>query len=247
MSHPSLRGVPDEPRAVALLACPWFAGSTAREVEDYAQRSTLARLRQGEVLYATGDPPASFFILLSGRLGAWRKHPDGRFSALYFIADEPNTVLCVENIIADIPYFAIMAAMDDGTRVVSVPADVLYDALRAHPDQTMKMATHIARRLQAFTEQAVDLSMLDVPGRLAKYLVTHLERRSMVVSLGLSQVELALRLGASRQSINRALSSFTQRGYIESLGGGAYRILNPAKLLALSESAFGNFGSEKFR
>ncbi len=67
----------------------------------------------------------------------------------------------------------------------------------------------------------VDLLSLDVPGRLAKWLIQRSQRVSVDAkgdisfSLGRSQSDLASQLGTTRSTLNRALRGFVDLGLIE--------------------------------
>ncbi len=139
-------------------------------------------------------------MLVDGRAGAWRDAEVETVSMLYFIADQPGVTLCLENVVAEIPYFATMRSLDRDTQVL-VPADVPQLALDVDCDLGVAIAPHIARRLQAYTEELTDLGTLGVSRRVAKYLVTRADPSSGVVTLPISQLELASRLGGSRQSV----------------------------------------------
>lgn len=218
----------------------WFTGVPDEVLGELAAGCTVSVLGRDDVVYRSGQRPSCFFVLLAGRVGAWRVAPDERLdvddreSMLYFVADEPGTTLCLENVVADIPYFATMRALDARTRVLSVQRTVLDAALQADLTLGIRIAEHIARRLQAFTEQMTDFGVLTVGRRLAKYLVTRVEPATNIVTVGLSQAELASRLGASRQSISTTLATFVQRGWLRPLERGSYQVVDLPALQSLA-------------
>ena len=82
---------------------------------------------------------------------------------------------------------------------------------------------------------------LDVPGRLAKWLLGRAGdatgtavRRATVVLLGRSQGELAAELGTTRESLNRALRTFVAVGLV-AVDGERITLLDPAGLAAYAE------------
>jgi CRP-like cAMP-binding protein len=78
----------------------------------------------------------------------------------------------------------------------------------------------LARRLRRTDDIVCDIIFTDVPGRLAKQLLQLAQRfgvqedGAMRVSHGLTQDELAQLVGASRETVNKALSDFSHRGWI---------------------------------
>lgn len=192
---------------------------------------TLAR---DAVLYRSGHAPDAFFVLLRGQVGAWRGEPSDPESMLYFVTDRRHESLCLENVVADIPYFATMRGLVDGTEVLRVPASLLPGMLDADRDLGIAIARHIAERLQAFTEQMTDLGSLPVTRRVAKFLLACQQAGSDLVVVSLRQAEVASRLGAARQSVNQALATLAARGIIEPMGRGVYHLLDRPALVALA-------------
>jgi CRP-like cAMP-binding protein len=78
----------------------------------------------------------------------------------------------------------------------------------------------LARRLRRTNEAMADLVFSDVPGRVAKALLELGTKfgedtpQGLLVSHDLTQEELAQLVGASRETVNKALADFSQRGWI---------------------------------
>jgi CRP-like cAMP-binding protein len=89
-----------------------------------------------------------------------------------------------------------------------------------HPRVAERLLRVLARRLRRTDDSLCDLIFTDVSGRLAKQLL-HLAQRFGVQEDGalrltqdLTQEELAHLVGSSRETVNKALSDFSQRGWI---------------------------------
>lgn len=202
----------------------WFRRVGPSLVEHAAEVCRIDLLDRDEVLYRATHPPDAFFVLLHGRVGAWRGGPTHADSMLYFITECRHESLCLENVVARLPYFATMRSLADGTAVLRVPASLLPVMLAADPDLGLAIARHIAVRLQIFTEQMTDLGALPVMRRVAKYLLDQLTPDSDLVVIPLRQAELASRLGAARQSVNQSLATLAHRGIVEVVGRGVYHV-----------------------
>jgi CRP-like cAMP-binding protein len=73
---------------------------------------------------------------------------------------------------------------------------------------------------------------LDVPGRLAKWLLARTEREgTSMFEIGRTQGELAAELGTTRSTLNRALQELVSLGAIET-DGERVTILKPDALRA---------------
>ncbi|MEJ2861818.1 Crp/Fnr family transcriptional regulator [Actinomycetospora flava] len=222
------------PTVQDLAEIEWFRRLPPGHLADAARASSIVTLARDAVLYRSGAVADAFFVLLRGRVGAWRGDPTGPESMLYFVTDRRHESLCLENVVADIPYFATMRGLLDDTRVLRVPATLLPTMLAADRELGIAIARHIAERLQAFTEQMTDLGSLPVVRRVAKFLLASRQHGSDLVVVTLRQAELASRLGAARQSVNQALATLVQRGMIATVGRGVYQIRDHTGLVALA-------------
>ncbi len=219
---------------VLLRSVDWLAGAPREPLDDFARRCAVLRLARGTQLARPGEAPDRAWVLLQGRLGAWRGTPRLRGGVpeqgvagpglWYWVADRPGTTAGLEAVVSGLPVLADLRVMAEPTDVLAVPAPAVHDLLAAWPEGGLAVARHVAGRLQALTEQVVDLVVLDVPRRVANHLVRH--RDGDVAVLPPSQGELAERLAASRQRVNRALSDLTRRGWIAPLGPGRYALVD---------------------
>src|SRR3954454_201052 len=113
------------PTVEELGAIEWFRRLDPGHLAAVARLCTVEMLGREAVLDKSGHAPDAFFVLLQGRVGAWRGDPTDPESMLYFVRDRRFESLCLENVVADIPYYATMRALVDGTRVLRIPASVL--------------------------------------------------------------------------------------------------------------------------
>ena len=84
----------------------------------------------------------------------------------------------------------------------------------------MTLLAALARRLRRTNENLADLVFTDVPGRVAKALLELSQRfgrpveEGVMVAHDLTQEELAQLVGASRETVNKALADFASRGWL---------------------------------
>jgi CRP-like cAMP-binding protein len=92
--------------------------------------------------------------------------------------------------------------------------------LNGRPGVAEALLKALAQRLRRTNENLSDLVFSDVPGRVAKALLELGEKfggkRSdgIYVEHDLTQEELAQLVGASRETVNKALADFVQRNWI---------------------------------
>jgi CRP-like cAMP-binding protein len=106
------------------------------------------------------------------------------------------------------------------TVLIGVGNDDLDQWLRGRPDVARHLLRALARRLRRTNEALADLVFSDVPGRVAKALLDLSERfgrptdDGLRVAHDLTQEELAQLVGASRETVNKALADFASRGWL---------------------------------
>ena len=108
--------------------------------------------------------------------------------------------------------------------------------MREHPEVSLQLLARLATRLRRTNEVVGDLVFSDVPGRVAKALIDlgvkfgEKREEGLHVNHDLTQEELAQLVGASRETVNKALADFAQRGWLR-LDGRSVLILDYERLL----------------
>jgi global nitrogen regulator ntcA len=106
------------------------------------------------------------------------------------------------------------------TRLAAIKHESFKRAQRQDPSISDQVIKTLARRLRHSNEALADLVFSDVPGRLAKALLDLADRfgrpatDGILVAHELTQEELAQLVGASRETVNKALAEFVSRGWI---------------------------------
>lgn len=171
----------------------------------------------GHHVFAQGEPGDRLYIIVSGKVKIGNRTPDGQENLLAIMG--PSDM------------FGEMSLFDPGPRTSSattitavraVSLDRL--ALRAwianRPEIAEQLLRVLARRLRRTNNNLADLIFTDVPGRVAKQLLQLAQRfgtqedGALRVTHDLTQEEIAQLVGASRESVNKALAEFAERGWI---------------------------------
>ena len=120
-------------------------------------------------------------------------------------------------------------------RAVSMDRDALRAWINGRPEIAEQLLRVLARRLRRTNNNLGDLIFTDVPGRVAKQLLQLVQRfgaqegNALRVTHDLTQEEIAQLVGASRETVNKALADFSQRGWIR-VEGKSVLILDPERL-----------------
>ena len=113
--------------------------------------------------------------------------------------------------------------------------DELMGWLSGRPEVALGLLGQLAARLRRANDVVADLVFSDVPGRVAKSLLQlarqfgSQESGLLRVTHDLTQEEIAQLVGASRETVNKALADFAHRGWLR-LEGKSVLILDPERL-----------------
>jgi CRP/FNR family cyclic AMP-dependent transcriptional regulator len=176
-----------------------------------ALRATMARseILRGQVLFHEGDPGDRLYVIVDGKVKLGRASGDGRENLLAVLG--PGEM------------FGELSLFDPGPRNATATAIAdtsLITWLTGRPDVARQLLRALARRLRRTNENLADLVFSDVPGRVAKALLDLSERfgrptdDGLRVAHDLTQEELAQLVGASRETVNKALADFASRGWL---------------------------------
>jgi CRP/FNR family transcriptional regulator, cyclic AMP receptor protein len=184
-----------------------------------ALRGSLStvRLRRGEVLFHEGDSGDKLYIVADGKVKLGRTSSDGRENLLAILG--PGQMFGELSLFDPGPRSATVTAVTD-VAFYSLAHDDLLRWLDGRPDVARGLLAQLAHRLRRANDVVADLVFSDVPGRVAKALLDLADRFGRVADDGvhvhhdLTQEELAQLVGASRETVNKALADFASRGWL---------------------------------
>ena len=183
-------------------------------LHELASVSSVKTFDKGEVVVNSGDPGGDLLVVAAGRLKVITRSAEG---ADLFLAHATMGDSIGELSLFDLePRSASIEAREKST-VVTVPGDAVRALIRGHPDVAEELLRQQAMMLRRANNQVADLVFLDLPRRVAKYIIERSDRNGRA-DLGLSQTELAAAVGGVRQSVNSALRGLERRGWITAEG-----------------------------
>jgi len=210
----------------ALLAEVELFGTLPSEaVERVAAAAQSRALRRGDVLFKEGDPGDELFVVESGRIAIANKSFDGRESV--FALMEAGDVFGEMSLFDGHGRSAEARALE-ASKVYAVPFEPLRDLFREQPSLLWPVVELLAGRIRNMDVALADSVFLDVTGRTAKRLL-ELAGENDEFQLPITQEELAGLVGASRERVNKAISSFVRLGWLEQRDR-RYKITNRIQL-----------------
>ena len=184
------------------------------------QLASLGRVRtypKNTVFITEGDSSDSVFVILSGKVKVFISDTEGH----EMILDTQGPGEYVGEMALDgNPRSASVMTMEPSQFAVISGAD-FKNCLLKHPEIALHVITNLIRLARGLNENVKSLAMLDVYGRVARMLLDLAVEQNghMVIPERLTQKEMANRVGASREMINRILRDLSQGGYVTVEGG----------------------------
>jgi CRP/FNR family cyclic AMP-dependent transcriptional regulator len=211
----NMRALPESLSRTAL-----FRDQPAPVLEAIGAAMQKVSYAPGQSIFARGDPGHALYLVVEGRVRLSILAADGR--ELSFAHAVPNDI------------FGEIAVLDGSSRSADATALSAVTAFSLSRqdfnrlvDQHGTLARSVIRflcvRLREVSDHLEDIALLPLEARLARFFLNRVaprgaEQACETVSLGMSQSELALLLGASRPKVNAALMTLVQAGAISRVG-----------------------------
>ena len=206
-------------------------------LDDAASASLLAnmvsvKITKGTVLFAEGDGGDQLYVIAEGKLKLGTSSGDGRENLLSIL--RPGEMFGELSLFDPGPRTSTATAVTDA-KLLSLGQEKLLPWLAENPKVSLQLLASLAQRLRRTNEAVGDLVFSDVPGRVAKALIDLGERfgkktdEGLFVHHDLTQEELAQLVGASRETVNKALADFAGRNWLK-LDGRAVLITDFERL-----------------
>ena len=194
-------------------------------LEPIVDQSKTLDLQRGDVLFQSGDDSSDLYIVTRGRIAIGNRSFDGRESLVALMESG--------DLFGEMPLFsndgrsAEARALEESA-VVVIPYQPVKDLYDENPSLLWRVVEMLVSRLKSTDIALADTMFLDVTGRTAKRLL-EMAGESDEFQLPITQEELAGMIGASRERVNKSISSFIKLGWL-SQSGEKYIILDRKQL-----------------
>ena len=206
-----IRRMPEQRVAEHLRRLPLFSRLPDSELAELADRVRTKSFRRGEMIFRKDDPGTHLYMVLEG--GVKIALP-GEFGQEALVAImRPGEFFGELALFDRSPRSASATALED-TRAALLAGDDFLAYLESHPASFRVVLETLARTIRRLSDRVEDLIFLDVPSRVAKYLLDLVRSSGDGNELTLTQDELAAFIGASRVSVNRVLGDLERRDII---------------------------------
>jgi CRP/FNR family cyclic AMP-dependent transcriptional regulator len=227
--------------ADALRRVPLFSSLGREQVAEIARVARRHRYERDDVIFYQGDPGDTFYVLLSGQVKVSVSSAEGQEAILVML--DTGDSFGEFALLDEQPRSATIQATRP-TEVLALRKEEFHRIIRQSPEIALGLLRVMTKRLRDTDQLVQDAAFLDVAERLAKKLLSLVEQHGRITPRGieldiqLTQQDLAAMIGATRESVNKQLGAFRDRGIL-AVDRQRITILKPDALRARVESAIG--------
>lgn len=217
-----------------LIRSQLFGGLPEEHITEIEKIAVDKKYNKGDVIFYDGDEGNGFYLIAAGSVSVYKLSPDGKEQILH-IVKEGDTIGAVP--VFSGKSFPANARALSKTHLLFLDRGKFIDLITGKPNLIMNLLALLSMRLREFTIQVENLSLKEIPGRLAFYLLylAQEQENKNLVKLNISKVQLANLLGTGPESLSRALSSMKTKKLIAE-EGNIIRLLNRNQLEELAET-----------
>lgn len=218
--------------AERLGAIPLFESVSKEDLDALACIVKERAFPRGTTLFSEGDRAAGFFVVLSGRVKVFKLSPEGKEQILHFFGP-PQPV--GEAAVFAGERFPAHAVAEEDSELLFFPREEFFELIRQRPALALGMLAVLSRRLRQFAGLIEDLSLKEVPARLARHLLyLGQTQKGETVRLDMAKGQLAGLLGATPETLSRILGRLARAGAIEMADSRRIRLVDQAYLERLA-------------
>nr|WP_300458009.1 Crp/Fnr family transcriptional regulator [Desulfobacula sp.] len=191
-----------------------FSGLSDEHLEKIAAIASTLKFDKGEMIFHEGDKGDGFYMVDKGKIKVFKLSFDGKEQILHIYG--PG------HIFGEVPAFegknfpASSMALEKAT-ILFLPRDKFVRLITSTPGLSMNMLADLSRRLREFTVQIENLSLKEVPARLAAYILTlsKEQKNERQVTLPISKAQLANLIGTTPETVSRILKKMMTSSFID--------------------------------
>jgi CRP-like cAMP-binding protein len=212
-----------------LGANSFFAKLGAEWVEAVAALCVTRSLAVGETLFLKGEPGDALYAVRRGQIRIATGTNDGRRLTLNLLG--PGDVFGEVALLDGQPRTADAVAVQS-TDLFMVHRRDFLALLESRPQVAVRIIEFLCERIRWMSERMEESVLLPLHARLSRRLLALADDYGS--ELHVSQEELAIFVGSTRESVNRQLRAWRRQGLVE-LGRSRIRVLDRARLGAAPE------------
>lgn len=216
-----------------ISAIPIFNGLPDDQIKAIKRIALEKQVNRGEILFSEGDEGRGFYVVVGGRIKVFKVSPEGKEQILHILG--PGQPFGEVSVFAGQKFPANAQALDKG-RVLFFPRAAVVDLIEANPSLALNMLAVMSKKLRQFAVQIENLSLKEMPARLASYLIylAQEQQSDQAVTLKISKGQLASILGTIPETLSRVFAKLSGQDLIR-VDGKTITLLDRSGLEELAD------------
>ncbi|MGM0452405.1 MAG: Crp/Fnr family transcriptional regulator [Thermodesulfobacteriota bacterium] len=211
-----------------------FKGLPDAHLDAIIAISVEKQASTGKLIFSEGEPANGFYIAADGLIKIYKLSSEGKEQILHmFGPGEP---------FGEVPVFSGQAFPANAeavqkSKLLFFPRKAFVRLITDNPSLALNMLAVLSGRLRHFTVQVENLSLKEVPARLAGYflLLSEEQKNDEMLFLNISKGQLASFLGTIPETLSRMLKKMSDQKLIE-VEGRRIRLLDLDGLHEMAET-----------
>ena len=196
-----------------ISAIPLFNGLPAEQLEAIRQIAIEKRFNKGQTIFSEGDKTTGFFVIVDGRVKIYKVSSEGKEQILHIFEAGQSfgevTVFTGQQMPANAQALA-------KTHLLLFARSAFVDLVTSHTSLALNLLGIMSKKLRQFAAQIENLSLKEIPARLASYLIYLAEEQGTqdAVTLNVSKGQLASLLGTIPETLSRIFAKLSAQNLI---------------------------------
>ena len=215
-----------------------FGGLSAQAIERLSACATIRRTTAGTTIFSKDEPGTGLFAVSSGVVKISVPSADGREAVLNLVSE--GEIFGEIALLDGRPRTASAIAMTD-CELIAIDRRDFLSLVQAEPKIALGLIALLCARLRWAGQQFEEHVFLNLPSRLAKVLVRLSQKAEATPGprkLAITQRELSMLTGTTRESINKQLRAWAKLKWVRLERGGIV-VLSPDAIAAVAAAAGG--------
>ena len=213
---------------------PLFGGLDPDQLDQVRRIAQVKQFSRLETIFLEGDPGNGFYVIAEGKVKIYKLSADGKEQILHIYGPGHP--------IGEVPVFSgsrfpANAQAIAKSRLLYFSRSDFVELIATNPSMALNMLAVLSMRLRQFTVQVENLSLKEVPARIASYLTLLVREQgnSGSVTLPISKGQLASLLGTIPETLSRIFAKMTAQGLIK-VKGSRIELIDADALEDLAQS-----------
>ncbi len=200
-----------------------FKGLPKEQLDEVVNSMADQTFDRGQTVLSEGEVAEGFFVLVQGKVKIFKLSTEGKEQILHFVGPGES--------FGEVPMFSggrfpASAETTEKSRIFFFPRAAFLNLIGTDPTLAMNMLADLSKRLRQMTRLVEELSLKEVPSRLAAYILyLSSENESNDVGLDITKGQLASLLGTIPETLSRILGKMSAQKVI-SVQGRKLKILD---------------------